>query len=121
MTPPIYCGDLYWVDSKLIGGPAFGPAHPYLVVQADVFNHSRIETVVVCAITSNIHRATEPGNVLLDEGEGGLFRRSVIVVSQILSMRKVDLGTPIGSLSVDRVEQALEGLRFQQRSFFDER
>lgn len=89
-----------------------------MVVQEDVFNHSRITTVVVCALTSNLHRATEPGNVWLDVGEGGLPKQSVVVVSQISSVDKSRLGDHLGSLSEARVEQILNGLRFQQRSFF---
>jgi mRNA interferase MazF len=87
-------------------------------VQDDVFNHSRITTVVVCALTTNLGRATEPGNVLLDPGEGSLPRQSVVVVSQISSVEKRRLGEKIGSLSAVRVEQILAGLRFQQASFF---
>jgi mRNA interferase MazF len=82
-----------------------------------VFNHSRIDTVVVCALTTNLHRATEPGNVLLDDGEGGLPTRSVVVVSQISSVAKAALGERIGRLEAGRVDQVLAGLRFQQRSF----
>lgn len=89
-----------------------------MVVQDDVFNHSRIATVVVCALTSNLHRANEPGNVLLEVGEGNLPDRSVVVVSQISSVDKSRLGERIGSLSDTRVEQILAGLRFQQASFF---
>lgn len=90
-----------------------------MVVQDDVFNHSRITTVVVCALTSNLHRAAEPGNVLLEVGEGNLPRQSVVVVSQISSVEKTRLGERIGSLSGARVEQILAGLRFQQVSFFE--
>jgi mRNA interferase MazF len=89
-----------------------------VVVQDDVFNHSRITTTVVCALTSNLHRASEPGNVLLDVGEGNLPRQSVVVVSQISSVEKISLGERIGSLSDARVDQILAGLRFQQVSFF---
>jgi mRNA interferase MazF len=88
------------------------------VVQDDVFNHSRVSTVIVCALTSNLHRAAEPGNVLLDPGEGGLPRQSVVVVSQIAAVDKARLGERIGALSEARVEQILAGLRFQQASFF---
>jgi len=56
--------------------------------------------------------------VLLDVGEGDLPKRSVVVVSQISSVDKARLGERIGSLSERRVEQILDGLRFQQRSFF---
>lgn len=89
-----------------------------MVVQEDVFNHSRITTVVVCALTSNLHRASEPGNVLLEPGEGNLPKQSVVVVSQISSVEKARLGERIGSLAGTRVEQILAGLRFQQVSFF---
>ena len=95
-----------------------GYPHPHVVVQDDVFNHSRITTVVVCALTSNLHRAKEPGNVLLEAGEGNLPRQSVVVVSQISSVDKARLGERIGSLSDARVGQILAGLRFQQASFF---
>ena len=89
-----------------------------MVVQDDVFNHSRITTTVVCATTSNLHRAKEPGNVLLDASEGNLPKQSVVVVSQVASVEKARLGERIGSLSHARVEQILAGLRFQQVSFF---
>jgi hypothetical protein len=69
----------------------------------------RITTVVVCALTSNLHVANEPGNVLLEEGEGNLPRQSVVVVSQISSVEKARLGSRIGSLTEARVEQILDG------------
>jgi mRNA interferase MazF len=110
-------GELYWIDADPSRGSLPGRPHPHLIVQDDVFNRSRIGTVVVCALTSNLHRATEPGNVLLDPGEGGLEKQSVIVVSQVSCVYKARLGARIGALSQDRVEQALDGLRFQQRAF----
>jgi mRNA interferase MazF len=111
-------GDVFWIAPDDTRGPAPSYSHPHVVVQDDVFNHSRITTVVVCALTSNLHRATEPGNVLLDPGEGNLAKQSVVVVSQIASVDKQSLGERIGSLSELRVEQILAGLRFQQVSFF---
>jgi mRNA interferase MazF len=99
-------GDIFWIG-------------PDVIVQDDVFNHSRITTVVVCAITSNLRRADEPGNVSLEPGEGGLDRRSVVVVSQIDAVEKARLGERIGALSSARVDEIIEGLRFVQASFFD--
>jgi mRNA interferase MazF len=109
---------VFWVGPDEGSGEAAGYSHPYVVVQDDVFNASRITTVIVCALTTNLHRANEPGNVLLDAGEGDLPKQSVVVVSQIVSVEKAALGERIGSLSQARVEQILSGLRFQQRSFF---
>jgi mRNA interferase MazF len=111
-------GDVFWMEPDDSRGPVPGYSHPHVVVQDDVFNHSRITTVVVCALTSNLHRANEPGNVLLEVGEGNLPKQSVVVVSQVSSVDKARLGERIGSLSDTRVEQILAGLRFQQVSFF---
>jgi mRNA interferase MazF len=111
-------GDVFWVGPDDPRGSVPVYPHPHVVVQDDVFNHSRIATVIVCALTSNLHRAKEPGNVLLGAGEGDLPKQSVVVVSQISSVDKARLGERIGSLSDTRVEQILAGLRFQQASFF---
>lgn len=111
-------GDVFWVEPDDSRGPVPSYSHPHVVVQDDVFNHSRITTVVVCALTSNLQRANEPGNVLLEVGEGNLPKQSVVVVSQVSSVAKARLGERIGSLSDARVEQILTGLRFQQVSFF---
>ena len=114
----IHRGHIFWIAPDAERGPAPAYSHPWVVVQDDLFNHSRIETVVVCALTSNLHKAEEPGNVLLDPGEGNLPRRSVVVVSQIASVPKSRLGERIGSLDSSRLAQILAGLAFQQRSFF---
>ncbi|KQV94574.1 type II toxin-antitoxin system PemK/MazF family toxin [Rhizobacter sp. Root1221] len=112
-------GDLYWVGPDNTRSSVPGSPHPHVVVQDDVFNRSRITTVIVCALTSDLRRATEPGNVLLDVGEGRLEKQSVIVVSQISSIDRAQLGAHIGALSIRRVEQALAGMRFQQAAFFN--
>ncbi|MBL9037328.1 MAG: type II toxin-antitoxin system PemK/MazF family toxin [Archangium sp.] len=104
-------GDVFWLTPD---GAGEVDVHPHVVVQDDVFNRSRMSTVVVCALTSNLHRAKEPGNVLLDEGEGGLPKQSVVLVAQVSSVEKSRLGKRVGSLSRERVEQILAGLRFQQ-------
>ena len=115
----IHRGDLFWLVPEDSQGSLPGIPHPHVVIQEDVFNRSRIRTVVVCALTSNLKRAQEPGNVLLDVGEGHLPKQSVLVVSQVSSVDKTALGEFIGTLSDRRVEQVLAGMRFQQASFFD--
>lgn len=105
-------GELYWVQRE---GEI---AHPYVVIQDDVFNHSRLTTVVVCALTTNLHRASLPGNVLLEVGEGNLPKQSVVEVSKVDSLAKTQLGDYIGSLGEHRVAQILAGMRFLQAGFF---
>jgi mRNA interferase MazF len=118
MQETINRGDVFWLGPDLTRSPEAHYSHPHVVVSEDVFNHARITTVVVCALTTNLHRAGEPGNVLLEPGEGNLPEQSVVVVSQISSVPKASLGPRIGALASERVDQIVAGLRFQQVSFF---
>lgn len=110
MSEKIRQGDVYWVDLGATAGSGPGYRHPHVVVQNDLFNRSRIATVVVCVLTSNLERARAPGNVLLEEGEAGLDRRSVVNVTQLFTVDKEDLVERIGSLSPVRVREILAGI-----------
>lgn len=112
-------GDIFWISPEALRPAVPGQPHPHVVLQANVFNQSRIATVVVCALSTNMKRATEPGNVVLDAGEGNLPKQSVAVVSQLSTVEKGQLGAHVGKLTAERVQQLLDGLAFQQRSFFD--
>src|SRR3954453_6767238 len=103
----IHRGDLFWIELDDAQGPVPTYSHPHVVVQDDVFNHSGITTVIVCALTTNLHRRAEAGNFVLEVGEGNLPQQSVVVVSQVSSVAKASLGERIGSLSDARVEQIL--------------
>ena len=104
-------GDIYWVELGEPIGSEPGFRHPHVVVQNDVFNSSRIHTVVVCALTSNLQRAEAPGNVLLKPEEANLPKQSVVNVSQVFTVDKRQLEEKIGSLSTPRVQEILEGIR----------
>ena len=104
-------GDIYWVDMGDTAGSGPASQHPHVVIQNNVFNRSRIRTVVVCALTSNLKRASAPGNVLLEPHEANLPKQSVVNVSQIFTVDKTDLGEYIGSLSRRRLYEILEGIR----------
>lgn len=104
-------GDLFWLDLDRPIGSAPGYRRPHVVIQNNVFNHSRINTVVACGLTSNIRRATAPGNVLLREGEANLPKQSVVVISQIVTVDKLQLDDYIGTLSDGRVRQILDGVK----------
>ncbi|MDP9410629.1 MAG: type II toxin-antitoxin system PemK/MazF family toxin [Actinomycetota bacterium] len=91
-------------------GSAPGYDRPYLIVQNDAFNRSRINTVVVCSLTSNLRRAGDPGNVSLFPGEANLPEQSVVNVSQIVTIDKSQLRERIGTLSSERVQEVLRGI-----------
>ncbi len=82
-----------------------------MVIQNNLFNHSKIRTVVVLALTSNIKRADAPGHVLLEKGEANLPKPSVVNVSQVFTVDKSQLDEYIGTLSSNRVRQILDGLQ----------
>jgi len=103
-------GEIYWLDFGEPAGSAPGYRHPHVVIQNNLFNRSRIQTAVVCSLTSNLKRAAAPGNVLLDAGEANLPKQSVVNVSQIFTVDKGSLQEKIGRVSLRRVRQILEGI-----------
>ena len=104
-------GDIFWVDLNDPSGSEPGYRHPHVVIQNNLFNRSRINTVVVCALTSNLKRAKAPGNVLLKKGEANLPKKSVVNISQIFTVNKSNLSDKIGSLTHERFNQVLEGIK----------
>ena len=100
-------GDLFWISPDETRRIASDHRHPHVVIQFDTSN-----VITVCALTSNLKRANEPGNVLLEEGEANLSRQSVVVVSQVSTVEKAHLGEYIGTLTEQRVHQVLAGMRF---------
>jgi len=103
-------GDIFWIDFGQPSGSEPGYIHPFVVVQNNVFNKSRIGTTIVCAITSNIKRAEAPGNILLFPGESGLPEQSVINISQTYTVNKKDLCEKIGAVGPERMQEILGGI-----------
>ncbi len=100
-------GDVFWIAPNETNGIESDHTHPHVVVQVNAQNK-----VTVCALTTNLKRAKEPGNVLLDEGEANLPKQSVIVASQVSTVDETQLGEFIGSLSEKRIQEVLAGVRF---------
>ncbi len=104
-------GEIWWANLPDPVASEPGYRRPVLVIQNDTFTQSRISTVIVVIITSNIQLAEAPGNVLLPCGVSGLSRDSVVNVSQILTVDKMFLIERIGSLPDYLQEEVDEGLR----------
>ena len=103
-------GQVWWAELPEPKGSEPGYRRPVVVIQSDIFNKSRIGTVVVIAITSNLRLADAPGNVKLTKSKTGLDRESVANVSQILTLDKQFLTEQIGALDTLTVQQIDEGL-----------
>lgn len=104
-------GDIYWINLVAPKGSEPGYRHPHVVIQNNIFNLSRINTIVVCALTSNLKRAAAPGNVLLKKGEGNLPKDSVVNISQVITVNKSDLAEKIGSLPPAKLKEVIEGVK----------
>jgi mRNA interferase MazF len=79
-------GEVWWADLDEPRGSEPGYHRPVLVVQADSFNRSRLSTVLVVVLTSNLRLAEAPGNVLVPAKAAGLPKDSVANVSQIVTL-----------------------------------
>jgi mRNA interferase MazF len=104
-------GELWWADLPNPVGSGPGYRRPVLVVQANAFNDSRISTVAVAIITSNLALASAPGNVRLAKVDSALPQASVINVSQIITLDKSLLAKKIKTLPALVLDQIDQGLR----------
>ncbi len=106
----IHQGEIYWVAFAGEGSEPRG-RRPAVVVQHDRFNHSRLNTVVVAALTSQLRYAALPGNVRLRKGEANLPKPCVVNVTQLQTIDRAYLREKIGTLPRRLVRQVWEGVR----------
>ena len=105
-------GEIYLVDLGVPYGSEPGYLRPWVIVQNDLLNGSRLATVVVAAITSNVRRAAAPGNVLLQAGEAGLRRDSVVVGVSLSTFDRGRFGRPIGKLNPSKVREVVDAIAY---------
>jgi mRNA interferase MazF len=103
-------GDIWWATLRPPTGSEPGYRRPVLIVQSDDFNKSRINTVVVAILTSNLHLQAAPGNVFLGKRITKLSKDSVANVSQVVTLDKSFLTERIGRLSTDKMKHVDDGL-----------
>ena len=104
-------GELWWADLGQPRGSEPALRRPVLVLQADAFNRSRLATVVVASLTTQLKYATAPGNVTCRPRGTGLPSVSVINVSQISAVDKAFLGERIGQLPSHLMRDVEEGVK----------
>ena len=104
-------GEIWWAELGEPSGSAPGLRRPVLILQADAFNLSRIQTVVAASLTSNLKLAAAPGNVLCRRKETGLPKDSVVNISQLVTLDKEELVERAGSLPPRLLREVEAGLR----------
>ncbi len=104
-------GEIWWIDFGEPLGSEPGYRRPALIVSSDRFNRSKIATVIVSAITSNMRLTAAPGNVELHEDEVGLPQASVVNVSQTMVIDRFRLIERVGKISPHSRKKVDDGLR----------
>lgn len=104
-------GEIWWAALPEPVGSGPGMKRPVLVIQANPFNESRIATVIVAIITSNLALAEAPGNVRLAKTDSGLPKPSVVNVSQVLTIDRTLLTERLQVLPSQVMERVNLGLR----------
>lgn len=104
-------GEVWWASLPMPTGSGPGFRRPVVIVQSNPFNQSRIATVIVAVITSNLALADAPGNVRVGKSESGLAKTSVVNVSQVVTLDRELLTQRVRGLPADTMRQIDEGLR----------
>ncbi|MGH8117224.1 MAG: type II toxin-antitoxin system PemK/MazF family toxin [Rhodanobacteraceae bacterium] len=104
-------GEVWWAALSEPTGSGPGFRRPVLIVQSNPFNQSRINTVVVAVVTSNLALAQAPGNVRLAKSDAGLPKASVVNVSQVLTVDRELLMLRVKALPNRTMDRVDEGLR----------
>jgi len=100
-------GDIVWADLEPVRGREQGGHRPVLVISEDVFN-ARSGTVIALAVTSQPQRAAFP--LTLEITSAKLPKRSWVKISQIRTLSVERIGKRVAHLSVDELDQIIEGL-----------
>lgn len=104
-------GEIWWATLPEPVGSGPGLRRPVLVIQSNPFNESRISTVIVAVVTSNMALAQAPGNIRLTKTESGLPKPSVINISQVITIDRSLLTERVRTLNEVVMQRVNEGLR----------
>jgi len=104
-------GEVWWATLPEPVGSIPGYRRPLVIVQADSFNRSRINTVIAVVLSSNLKLVDAPGNVLLSMQNTGLPKDSVANTSQLVTVDKQLLTEQVGQLSARQMQRLEEGMR----------
>ena len=104
-------GEIWWASLPDPQGSGPGYRRPVVVIQSDSFNESRINTVIVAILTSNLRLAAAPGNVMIERRVSMLSDDSIVNVSQVLTIDRFLLTAVVGKLPERIMDTIDDGLR----------
>ncbi len=103
-------GDIFFADLSPVVGSEQGGVRPVVVVQNDVGNKYS-PTIIVAAITSQLHKAKLPTHIGISADSYGLPKNSVILLEQVRTIDKKRLREKIGIFDqkiMFKVDEALK-------------
>lgn len=104
-------GEVWWADLDEPRGSEPGARRPVLIVQNDAFTRSRLQTVLVLLLTSNLRLVAAPGNVLIPATASGLPKDSVANVTQLVTLDRDFLTDRCGKVPTRLLTQVDAGLK----------
>jgi len=104
-------GEIWWADFGIPYGSETGYTRPVLIVQDDSFNESKIKTIVVLPITTNLRLADAPGNVFIRKKESKLTKDSVIIVAQLYAIDRERFKEKISKVSKEIMAKVELGIK----------
>ncbi len=104
-------GEVWWAELAEPRGSEPGFRRPILVLQADAFNRSRLQTVIGLVLSSNVRLLDAPGNVLISAAASGLPKDSVANATQIVTLDRDYLDTKSRKLPAKVMARVEHGVR----------
>ena len=102
-------GDIYYADLSPVVGSEQGGLRPVLIIQNEAGNKYS-STVIIAAITSQMHKAKLPTHVELDSRYCDIAKDSVILLEQLRTIDKQRLKEKVCHLEgpiMNRINDAL--------------
>jgi mRNA interferase MazF len=100
-------GEIRWADLNPMRGHEQAGLRPVLILSHDIFNE-RSGTVIAVAITSRPQKAGFP--LTLELKSSNLPKKSWLKISQIRTLSVERIGKILGKASLEKLNQAIEGL-----------
>jgi mRNA interferase MazF len=91
-------GEVWWADLGVPRGSAPALRRPALIISADQYNRSKLRTVTVAVLTTNLQLAALPGNVAVPADAAALEADSVVNVTQVATIDRGALEERVGAL-----------------------
>lgn len=104
-------GEIWLADFGIPFGSETGFRRPVLILQDDSFNRSRINTIIVIPLTTNLALENAPGNVLIEKEESGLSKDSILVVSQLSAIDKSRMVEKISRIESNILREVEYGIK----------